>query len=565
MSSTSEESDAIDRCEIVPSVASFPDSVPFGSVPHYAFTYPNYPHQIFYPPYLTSAVYQPHAHHHHHQQQLVHQATVQCIQGGGGPASYQTNTSTLLLATSQEEAQSPISPPNINHSTTATLSNRAARVPQLRMCRIDDRSNRVVCVGNLPLTADDRSLRTYFLSIGGFAITALNHIKSNQTAFIQLESSQNVPEFIRIFNGSFLLGCQLQCWPGKPQPPRRSDTNSHIKSVRHFQPFNAVHQEPQQQQQQNELEQQQHQQQQIQHQQALVNAVQAPYNPLSSMVTTTHPPPFTFPQYPGYYTNFNNNNTNTYHHHQQPQFQQQNQNQYNQQYHHLHHQNTAPSTQNRYFIMKSFSQADIQISQSHNIWSTNVKNEAKLNKAFRSLHQHREHHHNQQQPSAINPAAAAAAAVPGNVFLIFSVNGSGGVAGVALMTNVFENNRDDGWSSRRLQVVVEESFAPATESVDSNQNDNRATLEAGLCDESAAQSSLELEERNLEDGEESAPDNKLWDNPFPVKWIMRHFVPFRSFDHLVNPWNDNKPVRMSRNATELEPAVGEELIKILAH
>ncbi|KIK62780.1 hypothetical protein GYMLUDRAFT_131327, partial [Collybiopsis luxurians FD-317 M1] len=49
--------------------------------------------------------------------------------------------------------------------------------------------------------------------------------------------------------------------------------------------------------------------------------------------------------------------------------------------------------------------------------------------------------------------------------------------------------------------------------------------------------------------------------PFKVKWICTERLPFNRVNHLRNAWNDDRPVRVSNDGMELEPAVGALLLK----
>ncbi|KAJ8304720.1 hypothetical protein KUTeg_018303 [Tegillarca granosa] len=46
-----------------------------------------------------------------------------------------------------------------------------------------------------------------------------------------------------------------------------------------------------------------------------------------------------------------------------------------------------------------------------------------------------------------------------------------------------------------------------------------------------------------------------------VEWIKRANLPFQSTHHLLNPYNENRRVQISRDGQEIEPTVGESLIK----
>ncbi|KAL4658247.1 hypothetical protein GN956_G2989 [Arapaima gigas] len=49
---------------------------------------------------------------------------------------------------------------------------------------------------------------------------------------------------------------------------------------------------------------------------------------------------------------------------------------------------------------------------------------------------------------------------------------------------------------------------------------------------------------------------------FKVEWIRKENLPFHFSQHLLNPWNENKKVQISRDGQELEPQVGVQLIQL---
>ncbi|XP_009992034.1 PREDICTED: YTH domain-containing protein 2-like, partial [Chaetura pelagica] len=49
---------------------------------------------------------------------------------------------------------------------------------------------------------------------------------------------------------------------------------------------------------------------------------------------------------------------------------------------------------------------------------------------------------------------------------------------------------------------------------------------------------------------------------FKVEWIQKESIPFQFAHNLLNPWNDNKKVQISRDGQELEPQVGEQLLQL---
>ncbi|KAI1904626.1 hypothetical protein AGOR_G00007630 [Albula goreensis] len=49
---------------------------------------------------------------------------------------------------------------------------------------------------------------------------------------------------------------------------------------------------------------------------------------------------------------------------------------------------------------------------------------------------------------------------------------------------------------------------------------------------------------------------------FKVEWIRKESLPFQFTHQLLNPWNDNKKVQISRDGQELEPQAGSQLLQL---
>uniref|UniRef100_A0A8C6KJC6 RNA helicase n=1 Tax=Nothobranchius furzeri TaxID=105023 RepID=A0A8C6KJC6_NOTFU len=47
---------------------------------------------------------------------------------------------------------------------------------------------------------------------------------------------------------------------------------------------------------------------------------------------------------------------------------------------------------------------------------------------------------------------------------------------------------------------------------------------------------------------------------FSVEWVHKESLPFHLTQHILNPWNDNKKVQISRDGQELEPQTGSQLV-----
>lgn len=70
-----------------------------------------------------------------------------------------------------------------------------------------------------------------------------------------------------------------------------------------------------------------------------------------------------------------------------------------------------------------------------------------------------------------------------------------------------------------------------------------------------------------DDSSSSSEDDSVgnnWTVPFQIEWlsIPGKTVPFYMVKHLKNSYNDNQPVNIARDGTEIEPEVGQQIIKL---
>lgn len=73
----------------------------------------------------------------------------------------------------------------------------------------------------------------------------------------------------------------------------------------------------------------------------------------------------------------------------------------------------------------------------------------------------------------------------------------------------------------------------------------------------------EDEDSNKSDqDEDAAPGSKAWGKPFKVEWLSTNRLPFYRTRGLRNPWNSNREVKIARDGTELETAIGRRLISL---
>lgn len=56
-------------------------------------------------------------------------------------------------------------------------------------------------------------------------------------------------------------------------------------------------------------------------------------------------------------------------------------------------------------------------------------------------------------------------------------------------------------------------------------------------------------------------EHQAWGQPFKVEWLCTDRLPFYSTRHLRNPWNQDREIKISRDGTEVEPGVGQQLLE----
>lgn len=56
-------------------------------------------------------------------------------------------------------------------------------------------------------------------------------------------------------------------------------------------------------------------------------------------------------------------------------------------------------------------------------------------------------------------------------------------------------------------------------------------------------------------------EQQAWGQPFKVEWLCTDRLPFYCTRHLRNPWNQDREIKISRDGTEVEPGVGQQLLE----
>lgn len=220
----------------------------------------------------------------------------------------------------------------------------------------------------------------------------------------------------------------------------------------------------------------------------------------------------------------------------------------------------------KYFILKSLTVEDLDLSVRTGIWATQAHNEEALNKAFTTTD---------------------------NVFLVFSANKSGEYFGYARMTSPI--NDDPAAAIEFAPKASAAAAAAVASSTSQNPTSPSATTAAAdldlpraipteatefaprgrIIDDSARGTIFWEAERD--DSEDAADDSsssarsqdagagdesptKAWGKPFKLEWLSTARLPFYRTRGLRNPWNSNREVKIARDGTELEPGVGRRLV-----
>ncbi|KAK7510719.1 YT521-B-like domain-containing protein [Phyllosticta citriasiana] len=201
----------------------------------------------------------------------------------------------------------------------------------------------------------------------------------------------------------------------------------------------------------------------------------------------------------------------------------------------------------KFFIVKSLTLQDLELSVRNGIWATQTHNEEALNKAYESAE---------------------------NVYLIFSANKSGeyfGYArmaspitdeGIELVSSANESQAPEAVDTPKSIMTPATEWAPKGRIIDDSA---RGTIfwEADISDD---EEESEKPERRTTDSPDAAADAakmaQTWGKPFKVEWISTNRLPFYRTRGLRNPWNANREVKIARDGTELETSVGKRLVQM---
>ncbi|KAJ5674844.1 Nucleotide-binding alpha-beta plait [Penicillium maclennaniae] len=178
----------------------------------------------------------------------------------------------------------------------------------------------------------------------------------------------------------------------------------------------------------------------------------------------------------------------------------------------------------RYFVVKSLTVDDLELSKQSGIWATQTHNETNLNQAFETT----EH-----------------------VYLIFSANKSGEYFGYARMLSPINDDEE-----LALEMPPRpEPLTGAPDELDVTTTEATSTAPRGRIIDDSARAKKSVEE-------EAEVEAQSFGKPFRIQWLSTERVPFHRTRGLRNPWNANREVKIARDGTEIEPTVGRKLVQL---
>lgn len=216
--------------------------------------------------------------------------------------------------------------------------------------------------------------------------------------------------------------------------------------------------------------------------------------------------------------------------------------------------NGRPRQKDRFFVLKSLTVEDLELSVRTNIWATQSHNEEILNSAYKTSD---------------------------NVYLVFSANKSGEYFGYARMASAINEDPAAAIEFAPSAQPANEvdlpkaiptdptEFAPRGRIIDDSARgtifweaiwDDKTASDAGQDDE-GSNGSAGGETGSVHSGQDSnMSEPKAWGKPFRLEWLSTTRLPFFHTRGLRNSFNSNREVKIARDGTEIEPTVARTLI-----
>ncbi|KAL5604047.1 hypothetical protein BROUX41_002039 [Berkeleyomyces rouxiae] len=197
----------------------------------------------------------------------------------------------------------------------------------------------------------------------------------------------------------------------------------------------------------------------------------------------------------------------------------------------------------RFFVLKSLTADDLELSVRTGIWATQPHNEDVLNEAFEYAD---------------------------NVYLIFSANKSGEYFGYARMSSPLNNDPDAAIAFGSLSTQLANVGVPTAVLVPSNDKVPDGRI---ISDTIRGTTFWEIQRQDGKDSindqadssisvHDSMDETKAFGKPFKLDWLSTAKVPFHHTKGILNAWNGNRDVKIARDGTEIEPSAGFKLLAL---
>lgn len=229
----------------------------------------------------------------------------------------------------------------------------------------------------------------------------------------------------------------------------------------------------------------------------------------------------------------------------------------------------------RYFIVKSLTVEDLELSRQSGIWATQAHNEATLNRAYEvSINASiREFRSGRSRDPRISTNPFPLLQTADNVYLIFSANKSGEYFGYARMISPINDEE-----SQTLEMPSRPNVPAEPEILNVTATEATATAPKGRIIDDSARGTIFWEANSSEDEDDDGTRSEKsveetteeagttgtqsFGKPFRIEWMSTGRLPFYRTRGLRNPWNANREVKIARDGTEIEPSVGRKLTQL---
>ncbi|KAL8836369.1 MAG: hypothetical protein Q9170_002942 [Blastenia crenularia] len=231
----------------------------------------------------------------------------------------------------------------------------------------------------------------------------------------------------------------------------------------------------------------------------------------------------------------------------------------------------SPKGTDKFFVMKSLTVEDMELSVRNNIWATQAHNEEALNKAFEVGNTN-----SADRISLIKVQSAE------NVYLVFSANKSGEYFGYARMASPITEEVASSldWAPKPDAVIDDPElpraiptspteWAPKGHIIDDSARGtifweaDPLDLDPALATEVAeADKQDDADHVDAIDETDETSGAQAFGKPFKIEWLATNRLPFYRTRGLRNPWNANREVKIARDGTELETSVGRRLLQM---